>query len=158
MSRSRTEALLYVSVAVVVVLANDRNQNSKEQEVMAMTKILVSYDFDNDKALYDFIIGQARLPDSPFEVSDHSLKEAAPEKGWQVKAHAAISHADRFIVMLGSRTRYAAGVKQEVAMAKALGKPRFQVIGYRDGSKDWALPDAGATYVWSWDTLKKLLA
>jgi hypothetical protein len=33
--------------------------------------------FDNDRTLYTFIIGQAKLPDSPFEVSDHSLKEAA---------------------------------------------------------------------------------
>jgi hypothetical protein len=125
---------------------------------MPKTRVFVSYDFDNDKTLYDFIIGQAKLPDSPFDVSDHSLKEAAPESDWQVKAHAAISRADKFIVMLGSRTRNASGVKREVAMAKTLGKNRFQIIGYRDGSKDWALPDAGVTYSWNWDTLKKLLA
>jgi hypothetical protein len=125
---------------------------------MAKTKVFVSYDFDNDKVLYEFIIGQAKLPDSPFEVSDHSLKEAAPERDWETKAHAAISRADRFVVMLGSRTRYASGVKKEVAMAKNLGKTRVQIIGYRDGSRDWAVPDAGATYSWNWDNLKKLLA
>jgi hypothetical protein len=124
---------------------------------MAKTRVFVSFDFDNDKTLKDFIIGQALLPDSPFEVSDHSLKEAAPEKNWEVKARAAISRADKFIVMLGPRTRFASGVKKEVAMAKALGKTRFQVIGYRDGSKDWAVPDAGTTYSWNWDNLKKLL-
>lgn len=122
------------------------------------TKIFVSYDFDNDKVLKDFIIGQAKLPDSPFEVSDHSLKEAAPELTWDVKARAAIARADKFVVMLGSRTRWAPGVKKEVAMAKALGKPMFQIIGYRDGSREWALPDAGPTYSWNWDNLKRLLA
>jgi len=125
---------------------------------MAKTKVFVSYDFDNDKVIKDFIIGQAKLPDSPFEVSDHSLKEAAPERDWEMKARAAISRADKFIVMLGSRTRFAPGVKKEVAIAKQLGKPRFQIIGYRDGSRDWALPDAGMTYSWNWENLKKLLA
>jgi hypothetical protein len=125
---------------------------------MAKTKVFVSYDFDNDKILKDFIIGQAQLPDSPFEVSDHSLKEAAPEWDWEAKARAAISRADRFIVMLGPKTRYAAGVKKEVAMAKVLAKTRFQIIGYRDGTRDWALPDCGLAYSWSWENLKNLLA
>jgi hypothetical protein len=124
---------------------------------MAKTKVFVSYDFDNDKILYTFIIGQAKLPDSPFEVSDHSLKEAAPERNWEAKARVAISRADKFIVMLGPKTRSAPGVKKEVAMAKSLGKARFQIIGYRNGSRDWAVPDAGVTYSWQWDTLKKLL-
>lgn len=124
---------------------------------MAKTKVFVSFDFDNDKTLYEFIIGQARLPDSPFEVSDHSLKEAAPERDWEIKARAAISRADKFIVMLGPKTRSAPGVKKEVAMAKDLGKTRFQIIGYRNGSSDWAVPDAGVTYSWNWENLKKLL-
>lgn len=125
---------------------------------MAKTKVFVSYDFDNDKTLYDFMIGQAKLPDSPFEVTDHSLKEAAPEKDWETKARAAISRADKFIVMLGPKTKSASGVKKEVAMGKDLAKTRFQIIGYKDGSRDWAVPDAGSTYSWNWDNLKKLLA
>jgi hypothetical protein len=131
---------------------------SARSTAMAKTKVFVSFDFDNDKILRDFIIGQAKLPDSPFEVSDYSLKEAAPEKDWEKKARAAIYRADKFIVMLGSKTRTAPGVKKEVAMAKSLGTTRFQIIGYKDGSRDWAIPDAGFTYSWNWDNLKKLLA
>jgi hypothetical protein len=125
---------------------------------MAKTKVFVSYDFDNDKTLYDLIIGQTRHPDSPFEISNHSLKEAAPERDWEVRARAAISRADKFLVMLGPRTRFASGVKKEVVMATSLGKTRFQVIGYRNGSRDWAVAGGGNTYSWSWDNLKKLLA
>lgn len=121
------------------------------------TKIFVSFDFDNDKKLKDFIIGQAKLSDSPFEVTDHSLKEAAPVKTWEQKARTAISRADKFVVMLGPRTRFAPGVKKEVAMAVALKKPHFQVIGYKDGSEDWAVPGGGRTYRWDWENLKKLL-
>lgn len=68
---------------------------------MAKTKLFVSFDYGNDRTLRDFVIGQAKLLDSPFEVSDHSLREAAPEKDWEAKARAAISRADVFMVMLG---------------------------------------------------------
>jgi len=122
------------------------------------TRVFVSYDFDHDKVLKDFIIGQARLPDSPFQVSDHSLKEAAPQRDWEAKARAAISRADKFVVMLGPKTRYAPGVRKEVAMAKSLGKPRSQIIGYRNGSRTWAVPHAGVTHSWNWANLKELLA
>lgn len=122
------------------------------------TKVYVSFDYDNDKTLKDFIIGQAKLADSPFEVSDHSLKEEAPEKQWEEKARAAITRSDKFIVMLGSKTIDAPGVLKEVAIAMELDKPRFQIIGYQNGSADWALPGGGRTYRWDWDNLKKLLA
>ena len=124
---------------------------------MGKTKIFVSFDFDNDKVLKDFIIGQAKLSDSPFAVADHSLKEAAPQRYWEVKARAAIARCDKFIVMLGPKTARASGVKKEIKMANDLGKPRFQLIGYRDGSANWAVPGAGRVYRWDWDNLKKLL-
>jgi hypothetical protein len=125
---------------------------------MAKKKVFISFDFDNDKTLKDFIIGQAKLDDSPFEVADHSLKEAAPAKDWLDKATAAIKRADVFIVMLGSKTKTAPGVLKEVKAAKDLGKTRFQIIGYKNGSSDWAVPDGGRTYSWNWENLKKLLA
>lgn len=121
-------------------------------------KVFVSFDFDNDRALRDFIIGQAKLTDSPFDVTDHSLQEAAPERDWQDKARAAIGRADVVIVMLGSRTRWAGGVLKEIAMAHGLGKRMFQIIGYREGTVDWSVPGAGRVYRWSWKNLKKLLA
>lgn len=65
---------------------------------MAKKRVFVSFDFDNDKTLKDFIIGQAKLEDSPFEVVDHSLKEAAPQKNCLDKATTAIKRADVFIV------------------------------------------------------------
>ena len=104
------------------------------------------------------IIGQARLPDSPFEVADHSLKEAQPERDWQAKARAAISRSEVLIVMLGPNTSNASGVLKEVRMAQELEKKGFQIIGYREGSETWAVPGAGRTYRWDWDNLKKLLA
>ena len=124
---------------------------------MAKKKVFISCDFDNDKTLKDFIIGQAKNTDSPFEVSDFSLKEPAPEKEWLDRAHRAISRSDVFIVMLGPKTNKAPGVLQEVKIANELGKTKFQIIGYKEGSETWRVPDAGRVYSWNWENLKKLL-
>src|SRR5439155_22822161 len=105
----------------------------KRRAAMPKTNVFVSFDYDNDKTLKDFIIGQARLPDSPFQVSDHSLKEAAPQRDWEAKARAAISRADQFVVMLGPMTRYASGGRKVVAMAQSLVKSWFQINVYRTG-------------------------
>ena len=124
---------------------------------MAKKKVFISCDFDNDKTLKDFIIGQAKNTDSPFEVSDFSLKEPAPEKEWLDRAHRAISRSDVFIVMLGPKTNKAPGVLQEVKIANELGTTKFQIIGYKEGSESWRVPDAGRVYSWTWENLKKLL-
>ena len=124
----------------------------------AKTKVFVSFDFDNDKVLKDFIIGQAKNSDSPFEISDHSLKEEKPEKNWLDHATRAIARADVFIIMLGPHTKTASGVLKELGVATQKDKKKFKIIGYTDGSKDWAVPGGGVTYNWSWDNLKKLLA
>ena len=91
-------------------------------------------------------------------MADHSLKEEAPEREWAEKARRAISRSDVFIVMLGSKTKKASGVLKEVAMANSLEKRKFQIIGYKEGSEDWAVPNAGRVYRWDWDNLKKLLS
>lgn len=120
-------------------------------------KVFVSFDFDNDRVLKDFIIGQARLADSPFEVIDHSLKEAAPEPDWPKKARAAIKRSELVLVVVGPKTHKAQGVLKEVAMAREEGVPIVQIIGYKDGNYT-PVPNAGRLYSWNWDNLKRLLS
>lgn len=123
---------------------------------MAKKRVFVSFDFDNDKVLKEFIIGQARLPDSPFEVIDSSLKEAAPMKTWEEKARAAIKRSDIVLVIVGPKTYKASGVLKEVKVAREEGVHIVQVIGYKEGNYT-PIPDAGRLYAWNWDNLKKLL-
>jgi len=125
---------------------------------MAKKKVFVSFDFDNDKVLKDFIIGQAKNSDSPFEVSDYSLKEAQPEKEWLDKAKLAIGRAEVFVIMLGPKTKKASGVLKELDVAIDKEKQKFQIIGYKNGSSDLAVPGGGRTYAWDWDNLKQLLS
>ena len=58
---------------------------------------------------------------------------------------------------LGPKTKSAAGVLKEVRIANELKKPIFQVIGYKDGSENWRVSNAGRVYRWNWENLKKLL-
>ena len=123
---------------------------------MSKKRVFISFDFDNDKTLKDFIIGQSKLSDSPFEIVDCSLKEAAPEKEWEEKARRAISGAEVVLIMVGPKTHKAPGVLKEVKFARDLNKFIFQVIGYKDGDYT-AVPDGGRLYKWNWDNLKNLL-
>ena len=125
---------------------------------MEKTKVFVSFDFDNDEKLKIFIIGQAKNSDSPFEISDLSLKEAKPEKDWLDHARRAIGRSDVFMIMLGPRTKNASGVLKELNIAIEKDIHKFQIIGYNNGSSDWAVPNGGRTYSWNWENLKKLLS
>jgi predicted GTPase len=135
----------------------DRRDIGVKERLVAKKRVFVSFDFDNDKILKDFIVGQARLPDAPFEIVDTSLKEAAPMKTWEEKAEAAIKRSDLVIVMVGPKTHSAPGVLKEVAMARKNSVRIVQVIGYKD-SNPTPVKDAGQLYRWNWDNLKKLLA
>jgi len=124
---------------------------------MTKKRVFVSFDFDNDKSLKDFIIGQSRLPDSPFEVIDTSMKEAAPERDWLDRAETKIKGSDMVLVMVGPQTHKAPGVLKEISLARKWNIPIVQVIGYKDGNYT-PVPDAGRLYSWNWDNLKKILS
>ena len=126
-------------------------------KIQKKARVFVSFDFDNDKILKDFIIGQSRSESSPFDVVDCSLKEAAPETTWQDKARRAISGADLVVVMVGPKTHIAPGVLKEVKIARELNVPIYQVIGYKDG--DYIpVEGAGRLYRWNWENLTKLFS
>ena len=118
---------------------------------MARKKVFISFDYDNDMVLKEFIVEQSKNSDSPFELSDYSLKEAAPESNWLDKARRAIARADVFIIMLGSKTRWASGVLKELKIANEKQKTKFQIIGYKNGTEDWAIQGGGRVYRWNWD-------
>lgn len=123
---------------------------------MAAKKVYICFEYDKDKTLKDLLIGQSRNHETPFEVSDHSLKEAAPEKDWEEKAMNKIKRVDQVIVLLGATTHRAPGVLKEVAIARDLGKKVVQLIGYKD-QKYKRVQGAGVLYKWTWHNLKKIL-
>ena len=123
---------------------------------MTKKRLFCSFDFDNDRFLKEALIEQSRNPDSPFEVADHSLKEAAPEKDWEAKAEAAIKRSDVVAVLLGTHTHSASGVLKEVAMARRNETPIFQLQPQEKSPK--RVDDGGRVHDWTWPNLKNLLS
>lgn len=123
---------------------------------MAKKRVFISYDFDCDKTFKVFIIGQARLPDSPFEIVDFSLKEAAPMKTWEDKARAAIKRSQIVLVLVGPYTFRASGVLKEVKIAREEKVRVVQIIIHKDRNYK-PVPGAGFLYRWNWENLKRLL-
>ncbi len=120
-------------------------------------RVFVSYCHESDEQLKDFIIGQSKNSDSPFEVAAYSsMEEIAPGQNWEAEAESRIKRSDLVLVMVGPQTHKAPGVLKEVEMARRNNIRIVQVIGYKDGNYT-AVPNAGRLYSWNWDNLQKLL-
>ena len=125
---------------------------------MAKARVFISFDFDNDKSLKDLLVGQAKNYDSPFDIADWSLKEAAPEWDWERKAEDRIKRSSIFCVIAGTRTSYAPGVKKEIAIVDRLKREgydidKFELIGHSDKNCPH-VEGAGQRIAWSWENLK----
>jgi len=123
---------------------------------MSKKRVFISFDFDNDLNLKNLLAGQAKLPDSPFEISDWSLKEAAPQKDWEDKALAKIKRSDIVVVIAGTSTYRASGVKKEVNMARNNNIKTNQIKS--QGTNPTRVENAGILYDWTLDNLKTLLS
>ena len=126
---------------------------------MAATRVYVSFDFDNDDDLKTFLIGQAKKPDSPFEVADWSLKEAVTGD-WKKKARQRIRAVGQVAVICGHYTDKASGVAAEVRIAQEEEKPYFLLEGRAKGTprKPKSALSTDKIYEWTWPNLKKLIA
>ena len=125
---------------------------------MAKVPVFISFDYDHDAVLKEFVVGQAMLPGSPFQIIDHSIKEASPD--WKEKARLRIRRAHQMIVLCGHHTDTATGVNVEIALAREERTPYFLMVGYADGKyrKPTAALATDKVYNWTWDNLKALLA
>lgn len=125
---------------------------------MSKTKVFISFDYDHDETLKIFLVGQAKNPDSPFELADWSIREAI-DGNWKAKAKTRINAVDVVAVICGEKTHTATGVSAEVAIAQEVGKPYFLLKGYSEKSctKPVAAKASDKVYGWTWENLKALI-
>lgn len=125
---------------------------------MAKKKVFISFDYDNDSALKELLVGQAKNTDSPFELADWSIKEHIDEN-WKAKAKTRIKQVDVVVVICGLNTNTATGVSAELKIAQAENIPYFLLAGYKDKSniKPTAALATDKLYTWTWDNLKALI-
>lgn len=121
------------------------------------TRVFISFDYDHDVVLKDSLVGQSKNPDSPFEISDWSIKIASPT--WKDEARRRISASSVVAVICGKHTDTATGVATELSIAQDLSKPYFLLAGYSDGGnkKPTTAKADDKMYKWTWDNLKILV-
>jgi hypothetical protein len=119
-------------------------------------RVFISFDFDHDSFLRDSIVGQSRLPDSPFEIENWSVKEPWEQHEWKERCLAKIKRTELVLVMVGQYTKNASGVKAEIAMAKTAGVPVVGLRGYKD--RECPRPEGlEGYYTWTWENVKNIV-
>lgn len=125
---------------------------------MPKKRVFISFDYDNDEFLKIALVGQSKHDDSPFEMSDHSIKEHLTGD-WEKKATPRIKGADIVVVICGEKTNTAAGVSAELRIAQKNGVPYFLLWGYSGKAciKPIGALQSDLIYNWTWDNLKALI-
>lgn len=121
-------------------------------------RVFISFDYDNDAILKNFLVGQAKHADSPFELADWSIKEHLTGD-WETKARTRMRSVDIVAVICGEKTHTATGVSAEVRIAQQERIPYFLLNGYSDKvcTKPLAATATDKVYKWTWDNLKALI-
>ena len=123
---------------------------------MARKRAFISFDFDNDDDVRNALVGQAKYPNSPFEIVDASVRRHL-RGDWKKQVRDRIRRADLVIVMCGEHTHEAEGVAVEVKIAQEEGKPYFLLNGRKDQvcTKPTTALRSDEIYEWTWDNLRK---
>lgn len=124
---------------------------------MEKKKVFISFDYDNDLDLKNLLVGQAKNDDSPFSISDWSIKESSLD--WKEEARQRIKRVDVVIVICGEHTDTASGVSVELSIAQEEKKGYFLLWGRNDKTckKPKSANSSDKIYKWTWDNLKKLI-
>ncbi len=124
-----------------------------------MKKVFISFDYDYDRELKDFLVGQARNPVSPFEISDWSVK-AHLIGDWKAQVRAKMMRVDIVVFICGHHTNIATGVNTELEIAQSLGKKYFLLAGRKAGGnkRPKSAKASDKVYNWTWENLKLLIA
>ena len=124
----------------------------------AKKRVFISFDYDHDEGAKIMLAGQAKLPDSPFDFTDASVKEHLTGD-WKEKVRRRMDNIDVVIVLCGEHTHRASGVAEELLIAQGKPKPYFHLVAYKDKTctKPTSAKAGDKLYNWTWDNLKVLI-
>ena len=125
---------------------------------MAKKRTFISFDYDHDLDLKTMLLGQSKNPDSPFEITDMSIKEAI-SSDWQKYARQRIRNCDIVIVICGKYTKSASGVAAELRIAQEEGVPYYLLWGRANDNcvKPVSAKSTDKVYEWNWNNLKLIV-
>jgi len=120
-------------------------------------RIFISFAVE-DKTYRDFLVGQAKNKNSPFEFVDMSVKQPW-DNAWKTNCRMKIKGCDGMIALVSKNTAKAAGQLWEVACAKEEVVPVRGVYVDAD-NKPATLPAefSGVRVVyWTWDNIANFI-
>ena len=125
---------------------------------MAKKRIFISFDYDHDVSLKNLLVGQAKNEDSPFEITDMSIKETI-KSDWKANARRRIKGCDVVVVLCGEHTNTANGVSVELEIAREEGISYFLLGGHSDRNcvRPKSAKSSDEIYKWTWPNLKLLI-
>lgn len=125
---------------------------------MANKRVFISFDYDNDEGAKIMLAGQAKLPDSPFDFTDASVKDHLTGD-WKEKVRKRMDNIDVVIVLCGEKTDKATGVAAELTIAQEKKKEYFLLRAYPEKTcvKPTSALSTDSIYKWTWDNLKLLV-
>jgi hypothetical protein len=144
--------------AIVGFAAGALFGKSMEEEIMIASKVFISFDYDNDSDLKTLLVGQSKNDDTPFNISDWSVKEHI-DGDWKERVRSKLRRVDQVAVICGERTHTAVGVSAEIKLAQEEGVPYFLLKGRssKTCTKPVAAQSTDKMYTWTWDNLKELI-
>lgn len=125
---------------------------------MATKRVFISFDVDHDEGVKSMLAGQAKLPDTPFDFRDASVKDHLPGD-WKEKVRRRMDNIDVVIVLCGQWTHTAKGVAEELTIARNKGVAYFLLAAYSDKTctKPTTSLSTDKIYEWTWPNLKILI-
>jgi hypothetical protein len=118
-------------------------------------RVFVSFAIE-DKKYRDFVVGQSRNSDSPFEFVDMSVKEPW-ETDWKENCRTKIKGCDGMISLVSGSTQNASGQIFEIRCAYEERVPVMLMYINDDRPRLPELLSNRLVNKWSWDNLKSFI-
>jgi len=124
---------------------------------MANKRIFISFAVPEDTYARDFLVGQARNKQSPFEFVDMSVKEPWSES-WKTRCRTKITGCDGAVALLSKATINSRGARWEMKCAVEEGVPTIGVH-IKSDDKGTAPPELSGKKVinWTWEGIANFI-
>lgn len=121
-----------------------------------MKRVFIAFAME-DKKSRDFLVGQSKNDNSPFEFVDMSVKEPW-DTDWKTKCRTKIKGCDGVIALISKHTPSASGQLFEI---KTSDEEKIPMMLMYSGSERPTLPEflsGRRVNVWSWENIKNFIS
>jgi hypothetical protein len=123
---------------------------------MSKKRVFISFAVEDTNAR-DFLVGQAKNKNSPFEFVNMSVQEPW-DNSWKTQCRSRIKSCDGVIALISKKTYNADGARWEMKCAKEENVPMLGVHIYKD-DKGAVPPELSGCQVieWNWDGIASFI-